>query len=84
MVDGDGYYPFGFGAANAIAFKSVKKKVGLDRMKVCVTGAAPIGPQTMNFFGSLGIHIMEVYGMSESSGPHTLGLPDYFQGKDII
>jgi len=79
QVGGSGYKPTGFGLANGIAFKNVKKAIGLDRVKVCVTGAAPIAPATMQFYGSLGIHIMEVYGMSESTGPHTLGLPDYFK-----
>ena len=33
----------------------------------------------MNFFGALGLHIQEVYGMSENTGPQTVGMNNYFK-----
>lgn len=67
--------PVTFSIANKIVFKKVKAALGLDRCKICLTGAAPITRDTLEFFLSLNIPLMELYGMSESSGPHTVNLP---------
>merc|ERR1712060_630644 len=40
--------------------------------KFALTGAAPIRVDTLEYYGSLGIYINEVYGMSESTGVVTL------------
>jgi len=52
--------------------KAVKGAVGLDQCKYAFTGAAPIRVDTLEYFGSLGIYINEVYGMSESAGCVTM------------
>jgi long-chain-fatty-acid--CoA ligase ACSBG len=49
----------------------VKLNLGLDQCKFGFTGAAPIQTQTLEYFGSLGIQINEVYGMSECCGATT-------------
>merc|ERR1712050_608498 len=46
--------------------------VGLDKCKYAFTGAAPIRVDTVEYFGSLGININEVYGMSETAGCVTM------------
>jgi len=51
---------------------AVKAVMGLDKCKYALTGAAPIRVDTVEYFGSLGIYINEVYGMSESTGAVTL------------
>lgn len=60
-------------------FKKVRKALGLDRCSRCYTGAAPITRDTLEFFLSLDIPLYELYGMSESSGPHTISLPQAFK-----
>jgi len=60
--------PVTFSIANKLVFKKVKGALGLDRCKICLTGAAPITKDTLEFFLSLNIPLMELYGMSESSG----------------
>lgn len=64
--------PWGFMLANNLVFKTVRAAMGLDRCKFCFTGAAPITKETLEYFMSLNIPVMELYGMSESSGPHTI------------
>jgi long-subunit acyl-CoA synthetase (AMP-forming) len=44
-----------------------------------VTAAAPISKDTLEFFLSLGIPILEVYGMSECTGPGTYSPPDAYR-----
>jgi long-chain acyl-CoA synthetase len=38
-----------------------------DRIRQCVTGAAPIAPEILEFFYACGVPVMEGYGMTETS-----------------
>ena len=49
--------------------QGARRRLGLDRARICVTSAAPISKDTLEFFLALGIPILEVYGMSECTGP---------------
>jgi long-subunit acyl-CoA synthetase (AMP-forming) len=74
--------PIFYPVASQLVFSKVREKLGLDRARVCATSTAPISVETLEFFSSLGIPIMEVYGMSECTGPATFSLPDaYRYGK---
>ena len=42
---------------------------------MCWTGAAPIARETLDFFASLDIHVMELFGQSECTGPQTVNTP---------
>jgi long-chain acyl-CoA synthetase len=50
---------------------NVRALVGLDQMKIAVTGAAPIPRPVLDFFLALGVPLSEIYGMSEATGPTT-------------
>uniref|UniRef100_A0A673M4T1 long-chain-fatty-acid--CoA ligase n=1 Tax=Sinocyclocheilus rhinocerous TaxID=307959 RepID=A0A673M4T1_9TELE len=71
-MNGDSSVPWGFTLANALVFKNVRKALGLDRCRTCFTGAAPITKDTLEYFMSLYIPLFELYGMSESTGPHSI------------
>ncbi|MEM9697075.1 MAG: AMP-dependent synthetase/ligase, partial [Myxococcota bacterium] len=58
-----------YGAAQTVIFDKLKTALGLGRARVCVTGAAPIAAEIIEFFASLDIVIREVYGQSEGCGP---------------
>lgn len=66
-----GCYPAGYQIAEALVLKKIKANLGLEELKFGFTGAAPIRVDTLEYFGSLGISINEVYGMSECSGACT-------------
>lgn len=70
---------FSYQVAKKLVFKKVRKALGLDRCTKCYTGAAPITKDTLEFFLSLDIPLYELYGMSESTGPHTISLPEAFK-----
>jgi len=70
QLGGSGKKYFGHGLANAVLGK-VKEALGLEKCKFGFTGAAPITVDTLEYFGSLGIQINEVYGMSECTGAVT-------------
>lgn len=67
--------------ANNLVFKRVRAALGLDRCRMCCTGAAPITKETLDYFLSLNIPVRELYGMSESSGPHTLSITECRTGR---
>lgn len=58
--------------ADRLVLAGIRAKLGLDRARVAATGAAPTPKHTLDFFLGLGIPILEVYGMSECTGPATL------------
>jgi long-subunit acyl-CoA synthetase (AMP-forming) len=66
------YQPLKRRAARKLVVDTIKKALGLDRLKVAITGSAPIAPSTQRFFASLGITIYEAYGLSETSGAATI------------
>jgi len=69
-ITGDGHYPFMYGAADFI-MQIVRKKLGLNDCIYAACAAAPISREIVQYYGSLGIHILELYGMSESTGATT-------------
>uniref|UniRef100_A0AAY4CCL9 long-chain-fatty-acid--CoA ligase n=1 Tax=Denticeps clupeoides TaxID=299321 RepID=A0AAY4CCL9_9TELE len=73
--------PWGFMVANNLVFRKVRAALGLDRCRSCFTGAAPITKDTLEYFMSLYIPLFELYGMSESTGPHTVS---WEQGHRIM
>ncbi|KFQ30797.1 Long-chain-fatty-acid--CoA ligase ACSBG2, partial [Merops nubicus] len=86
-MNGSSEVPLNFRLATHLVYRRVRRAVGLDRCTRCYTGAAPITRETLEFFLSLNIPLFELYGMSESSGPHTVSLPQAFRltscGKEI-
>jgi len=49
----------------------VKDALGLDQCLVCATAAAPMPREVAEYFASLDIDVLDVYGMSESTGATT-------------
>jgi long-chain acyl-CoA synthetase len=49
--------------------------LGLDEVRVAITGAAPCPAEVIEFWGALGVAVCEVYGMSETTGVATVNPP---------
>jgi long-subunit acyl-CoA synthetase (AMP-forming) len=59
-----------------LVYSKIRHAIGLDRSVVRVTAAAPISPDTLQFFAGIGLPLAEVYGMTEDTGPATANPPD--------
>ncbi len=58
-----------------LVLDKLKPAIGLGRARMCVSGAAPIARDVLEFFASLDVMVHEVYGQSEDCGPTTLNIP---------
>ncbi|HKY15688.1 MAG TPA: AMP-dependent synthetase/ligase [Microthrixaceae bacterium] len=56
---------------DSVAFSTVRGLVGLDEVRLAVTGAAPIPAELVVWFRAIGVPLAEVYGLSETTGPMT-------------
>jgi len=68
QIGGKATVPMGHSLAEKLVLSKIKQNLGLQCCKFGFAGAAPIRVDTLQYFGSLGIGIREVYGMSECTG----------------
>ncbi len=57
--------------AYAAVFRKLKERLGFDRIRVAYSGAAPIAPEILHFFQSIGVNLVEGYGQTEGTGVTT-------------
>mmetsp|Transcript_18587 Transcript_18587/g.57237 ORF Transcript_18587/g.57237 Transcript_18587/m.57237 type:complete len:634 (-) Transcript_18587:91-1992(-) len=57
----------------------IKGVLGLDRCHTFCTGAAPISVEVLEVFGSLDINVLELFGMSETTGPTNMNTASDFR-----
>jgi long-chain acyl-CoA synthetase len=76
----DAKIPLGLKLQHALLDKLVLHKIraafGLEECRLFLSAAAPINPELIWFFHSIGIKIDEGYGQSEDNGPTTWNPPD--------
>jgi long-chain acyl-CoA synthetase len=60
------------GLAEVLVLRPLRHRLGLDRVRFAVSGAAPIAPEILEFYHGIGVRIREVYGQTEGSGPTTI------------
>jgi long-chain acyl-CoA synthetase len=54
-----------------LAFRALREKLGLLRVRAAISGAAPIAPQVLEFFARIGVHVREGYGQTEGTAVAT-------------
>ena len=53
-------------------FRKLRERMGFDRIRVAISGAAPIAPEILRFYQSIGVNLIEAYGQTEGTGATTL------------
>ncbi len=64
--------PLGLALLYRLAYWAVllplKRRLGFDRIRIAVCGAAPASPELFEYYHALGIPLIEGYGLTESTG----------------
>jgi long-chain acyl-CoA synthetase len=68
----------GFDQAEEALYENVRNLFG-GRIRQCVTGAAPIAPEILEFFYACGVPVFEGYGMTETSTAAVGNTPESYR-----
>ena len=61
--------------ANALVFPTIRKKMAGENLKALICGSAPLTQETQDYFAMLGIPVLQVYGLTETTGICTMDDP---------
>jgi long-chain acyl-CoA synthetase len=61
--------------ATRLVYSKVKAALGFDRLRIAISGAAPVSPAILELFAGLDIQIYEGYGQTESGTLTSLNVP---------
>jgi len=69
-----GLDPLWLALANAVVFRAVRKKLSLN-LEALICGSAPLAVETQLFFMMLGLPVLQVYGLTETTAICTMDKP---------
>jgi long-chain acyl-CoA synthetase len=61
--------------ANKLVFPAIRKKMTGGNLKALICGSAPLNPETQLYFSMLGIPVLQVYGLTETTAICTMDDP---------
>ncbi len=70
---GDGVW---LGAARKLVFPTIRKKMIGSKLRALICGSAPLNLETQHFYSMLGIPVLQVYGLTETTAICTMDDPD--------
>jgi long-chain acyl-CoA synthetase len=62
------------GLGGKLIFSKIKERFGPD-LRALICGSAPLAPETQSFFAILGVRVLQVYGLTETTGICTMDDP---------
>ncbi|MDF2707919.1 MAG: long-chain fatty acid--CoA ligase [Nonomuraea muscovyensis] len=68
-----------FEQADQSLLSIIRGMIGFDRARWTATGAAPLPGEVQRFFAGLGLKVIDVYGMTETTGAFTANSPDCYR-----
>nr|XP_021488711.1 long-chain-fatty-acid--CoA ligase ACSBG2-like [Meriones unguiculatus] len=78
-MEGHIYQPLGFGLAKRLAFDPARKFLGFNHCQQFLNVGPGLPRATLDFFLSLDIPILEMYGLTECTGVHSLSSTQDFR-----
>jgi long-chain acyl-CoA synthetase len=66
---------FWLGLANGLVFPAIRKKMIGPKLRGLISGSAPLNIETQHYFSMLGIPVLQVYGLTETTGICTMDDP---------
>jgi long-chain acyl-CoA synthetase len=65
--------------ANKLVFPAIRKKMIGSNLRALICGSAPLNPETQLYFMMLGIRVLQVYGLTETTAICTMDDPHHVQ-----
>lgn len=65
--------------ANLLVLRPLRERIGLANVRLAVSGAAPIAPELLHWFHTIGVPILEGWGLSECCGISHVNLPNAYR-----
>lgn len=65
--------------ANKIVLNKIREQIGLQRLRFFFSGGAPLPVSTAEFFHTIGLAILEGYGLTETSPLVSANRPEWFK-----
>jgi len=62
--------------ANTVVFPAIRNKMVGKDLRALICGSAPLTPETQDYFSMLGIPVLQVYGLTETTGICTMDDPN--------
>jgi long-chain acyl-CoA synthetase len=65
--------------ANALVFPKIRARMAGTNLKALICGSAPLNPETQLYFRMLGIPVLQVYGLTETTAICTMDDPQHVE-----
>jgi long-chain acyl-CoA synthetase len=65
--------------ANRLVFPAIRKKMIGKNLRALICGSAPLSPETQLWFMMLGIRVLQVYGLTETTAICTMDDPEHVE-----
>jgi long-chain acyl-CoA synthetase len=75
-ASGDGMWLW---LANALVFPKIRAKMAGQNLKALICGSAPLSPETQLYFQMLGVPVLQVYGLTETTAISTMDDPQHVE-----
>ena len=75
-ASGDGMWLW---LANALVFPKIRAKMAGQNLKALICGSAPLSPETQLYFQMLGVPVLQVYGLTETTAICTMDDPQHVE-----
>ncbi|MEW6533257.1 MAG: AMP-binding protein [Thermodesulfobacteriota bacterium] len=69
--------------ANVLVFYKLRERLGFERCRLAISGAAPISPDVLKYYNGIGVPLRQVYGQTEGSGPTCIHQGDIVEPENV-
>jgi long-chain acyl-CoA synthetase len=69
--------------ANLLVFPTVRRKAMGENLKALICGSAPLSPETQRYYEMLGMRVLQVYGLTETTAICTMDHPHHVEAGRV-
>ncbi len=69
--------------ANLLVFYKLRERLGFERCRLAVSGAAPISPDVLKYYQGIGVPLLQIYGQTEDAGPTCVHQSDNVEPTNV-